>query len=275
MAYNRISNIIKKEWETIFRSVNNALFVTVLPLLIIGQFLILLYLVRKYVSDESIRQILDNSMFQNAISNLRYIASSDLGSISIAERFQLLLVNQFLLYILLIPTMIAFSFSTFSILEEKQTRTLEPLLATPVRTYELLLGKALAGAIPAIVLSWIYICIFLTTVIRIIPSYLMKLLPISSWLILGLLMVPAISFLSFMLGVVSSSKANDIRNAQNMAMFIILPVLALIAAQVTGILVFAPLSLVLVAFCIGILDIIVLRIATRLFHRESILVKWK
>jgi len=150
-----------------------------------------------------------------------------------------------------------------------------PVLATPVRTYELLLGKALAGAIPAIVLSWIYICIFLTTVIRIIPSYLMKLLPISSWLILGLLMVPAISFLSFMLGVVSSSKANDIRNAQNMAMFIILPVLALIAAQVTGILVFTPLSLVFVAFCIGILDIIVLRIATRLFHRESILVKWK
>lgn len=50
--------------------------------------------------------------------------------------------------------MIAKNIATFSIVEEKQTKTLEPLLATPVQTWELLIGKALSGAIPAVIMSW-------------------------------------------------------------------------------------------------------------------------
>ena len=57
--------------------------------------------------------------------------------------FRVLLLSQFKFFLLLIPTMIAVSFATFSIIEEKQSRSLEPLLATPVKTREVLLGKAL------------------------------------------------------------------------------------------------------------------------------------
>ena len=50
-------------------------------------------------------------------------------------------VQQFLVFFLLMPAYIPLSIATFSIIGEKQARTLEPVLATPVRTVELLAGQ--------------------------------------------------------------------------------------------------------------------------------------
>ena len=50
-------------------------------------------------------------------------------------------VQQFLVFFLLMPAYIPLSIATFSIIGEKQARTLEPVLATPIRTVELLAGK--------------------------------------------------------------------------------------------------------------------------------------
>jgi ABC-type transport system involved in multi-copper enzyme maturation permease subunit len=164
MTLKRIINVIKKEWRMTFGSLNNGLFITLLPLLIVGQLLAIIYAIKRFVSANALAEITSNAMIQKAMENLQVMISSEITSISLAERFQLLLVSQFPYYLLLIPTMIAISFATFSIVEEKQTGTLEPLLATPVRTWELLLGKALAGAIPAILMSWICAVIFLVGV---------------------------------------------------------------------------------------------------------------
>ena len=76
------------------------------------------------------------------------------------------------------------------------------------------------------------------------------------------------------LGVIGSSRARDAKSAQNVAVVIILPVLALIAVQVTGLVWFTPILTLALALGIGIVDIIVLRVAVRLFQRESIVVKW-
>jgi len=42
MAHKRVFNVIKKEWEVTFKSVNNTLLVTLLPLIIVGQVLVLI-----------------------------------------------------------------------------------------------------------------------------------------------------------------------------------------------------------------------------------------
>ena len=47
---------------------------------------------------------------------------------------------------------------------EKTTRTLEPVLATPISVLELLLGKALAAVIPAVGATWISFLIFLLSI---------------------------------------------------------------------------------------------------------------
>jgi ABC-2 type transport system permease protein len=248
--------------------------------LIVGQLLGIIYAIKRFMSVNTLTEITSNAMIQKAMENLQVMISSEITSISLAERFQLLLVSQFPYYLLLIPTMIAISFATFSIVEEKQTGTLEPLLATPVRTWELLLGKALAGAIPAILMSWICAVIFLVGVAFLVSrlvaqSCLQSPMLAYLWLISLLIMVPAVSVLSFLLGVISSSRANDAKSAQGIALVIIFPVYALIAVQMTGMILLTPILLLLLVLFLCLLNILVLRLAVRLFRRESIIVRWK
>jgi cytochrome c-type biogenesis protein CcmH/NrfF len=60
-----------------------------------------------------------------------------------------------------------------------------------------------------------------------------------------------------------------------MALLIIFSVLGLIAVQVTGVLWFTPLLSLVLGLVVGVVDLLVLRIAVRLFQRESIVVKWR
>ena len=89
------------------------------------------------------------------------------------------------------------------------------------------------------------------------------------------LVTPALAMLSFMLGVAGSSRAKDARSAQNLVLVIIFPVFALIGIQVTGVIWFTPLLTIVLAAAVGIADVIALRVAVRLFGRESILTQWR
>jgi ABC-2 type transport system permease protein len=167
------------------------------------------------------------------------------------------------------------SVATFSIVEEKLSGSLEALLATPVRTWELLLGKALAGAIPALVMTWISAGIFLLVVSALGWGDLVGFVITAGWFLTLFLLTPAVAVLSFMLGVAGSSRAKDARSAQNVALLIIFPVFALIGVQITGIVWFTPLLILVLALVIGIADFVALRAAVHLFRRESIVVQWR
>ena len=54
-----------------------------------------------------------------------------------------------------------------------------------------------------------------------------------------------------------------------------LPVLALIVLQVTGLVWFDTVPALILALGIGMLDVLAVRLATRLFQRESIVTRWR
>ncbi len=95
------------------------------------------------------------------------------------------------------------------------------------------------------------------------------------WRITLFLLVPLVSLLSFLLGLIVSSKAHDAKSAQNIALLIVLPVLAIIGVQLTGLLVFTPVRLLILSVAMGMVNLLVLRVAVRLFQRESIVVGWR
>src|SRR5262249_14172658 len=78
----------------------------------------------------------------------------DMAAMDIKSVVQVHIFRQFLIFLLLIPSMGAMTNATYSIVGEKENRSLEPLLATPITVAELLLGKSLACAGPAILMSW-------------------------------------------------------------------------------------------------------------------------
>jgi hypothetical protein len=96
-----------------------------------------------------------------------------------------------------------------------------------------------------------------------------------TWFISLFFLTPAVALLSFLLGVIGSSRAKDARSAQNTSLFIILPVLAIIAVQITGVIWFTSLLTLTLAIAISLIDVIGIRIAVRLFDREAIVIKWR
>ena len=111
-----------------------------------------------------------------------------------------------------------------TIVDERLIGSLEALLATPIRTGELLLGKALAGAIPAPAVSWICGGITLLVVWLMGWRYLVAMVVTPAWVATLVLLVPGVTLLSFLLGVIGSSRAQDPKNAQNLVVVIVLPV---------------------------------------------------
>jgi len=270
MNTRRIRNIIRKEWAVLSGDPTTALLIGLVP------FMILLegFVVARVAAAAGGQAILGNSFFQGALSKL-IAAHPAVAGLPPLDRVGVLLVTQVNFFLLLIPTMIAVYSASYSIVEEKLSRSLEPLLATPVRTSELLLGKALAGAIPAFVMTWVCAGVYL---LAIAVSGWARLLPYvvtANWFLDFLLLAPGIAVLSFLLGVIGSSRAKDFRNAQNLVLFIIFPVFALIAVQMTGVVWFTPLTTVLLAVGVLVVDAVVLRVAVRLFQRESIIVQWR
>jgi len=270
MSRRRIRNILLKEWVLLFTDLNSAFVITLLPFLVVGQGILYIWLAFRFGGES----MLTTSVFQTALQKLTE-AIPGVAQLPGNEQLLVLLISQFNLFLLLIPTMIAMSVATFSIVDEKLSGSLEALLATPVKTWELLLGKALAGAIPALAMTWISAGVFLLAVSGLGWGDLTGFVVTAGWFLTLFLLTPAVAILSFMLGVTGSSRAKDPRGAQNTALLIILPVFALIGIQITGIVWFTPLLILVLALAVIIADFISLRAAVRLFRRESIIVQWR
>lgn len=270
MSRKRIINIMLKEWQFLLTDTNTTIMVTLLPLLIIGQLILYIWLAVNFAGESA----LNIEVFQNAFAKLQS-ATPGIASLSTGEQFQVLLLSQFSFYMLLVPVMISVNLATFSIVDEKTSGSLEALLATPVRTWELLLGKALSGAIPAMVVTWVCSGIFLLVVKAMGWGHLLDMVMTPVWFISLFLFTPAVTVLSFMLGVIGSSKAKDAKSAQNLAVIVILPVLALIVLQITGIVWFTTESALILVIALALADFLVLRMAVKLFQRESIVISWR
>lgn len=270
MMKKRINNVMRKEWKNIFSNINSALFITLVPIFLTVQALIIIYLVINFAGAETLINTILGKGLENWVAMF-----PELSGLSISERFQVFFFGQFPFYLLMVPVMVAISFATFSIVEEKQNKTLEPLLATPVRTWELLMGKSLAGAIPSILITWFCAGLFLLIIILMGSGGLLGFILNVQWFVSLFILVPLVTLLAFMLGVIASSRAKDPKGAQNIAIVIILPIIALYASQLIGFIVFDIVKLFILSILLIVLNVLILRIAIRLFQRESIVISWR
>ena len=93
-------------------------------------------------------------------------------------------------------------------------RSLEPQLATPMEVSELLIGKAISSAIPAILATWAVYLLYGLVNGAIADPVLTRLIFNDVWRLAMLTLVPLICLLSVLLGIIVSSRVNDARTAQ-------------------------------------------------------------
>lgn len=193
-----------------------------------------------------------------------------------SECGQYFIVSQFMLLFMVMPLAIPVTIATYSIVGEKTTRTLEPLLATPISTFALLGGKALAAVLPAILVTWLGFGVFLVGAVIITGGGgLLTGILNPLWLIAIFVVGPLLALASVNVAVMVSSRANDPRVAEQLTMLVILPLLGLFFGQVTGLILINQQIIIWMAIGMVVLDAGLLLLATQIFEREAILTRWK
>ncbi len=158
----------------------------------------------------------------------RYISQfPDLDPKLAAQGF---IVLNFMAYFLLIPAMVPMAIATQSVIGEKTARSLEPQLATPMEVSELLIGKAIASALPAVLATWVVFVLYGLVNGALADPRLTNLIFNDEWRVAMLTLVPLICLLSVLLGIIVSSRVNDARTAQQLGSFIVIPIIAIAVA---------------------------------------------
>ena len=196
-------------------------------------------------------------------------------SLSINGRVQLFIFQQFLIAFLLMPVTGAMALAAHAIIGEKQARTLEPLLATPLTTLELLMAKVLGALIPTLAISMTALMLYgLVVAVSAEPGVLGEMLSART-LILVLVVGPMCALVSLQMAIVISSRVNDARTAQQFGVLIVIPVTVLVIGQVSGALWLSASALALVGTGLFVVWIFLTLLSVTLFERESILTKWR
>jgi ABC-2 type transport system permease protein len=204
-----------------------------------------------------------------------FVPPAGLAGLTATLATQVLLNDQFMFMQLMIPVILPTVIAAHSVIGEKQARTLEPLLATPIRTWELLVAKTLAAMSPSVLLSWLAYGVSLASIRQVAGATVTRYLYRPLWSVGMLVVAPLLSLLSAIGTVIISSRVNDLRTAQAMAGVGVVPLLALGMSVLIGQRLLDTPFLVWSILVLVPLNLGLLWLATRLFRREIILTRWK
>lgn len=174
------------------------------------------------------------------------------------------------LLMLIIPLVIPPVIAAYSVVGERDQGTLEPVLTAPVTASELLLGKAVAAFVPSVGVA--YAVYFIAAIsIRIGAAHVVsEVVWDTPQLLAQILFTPLLALWAIWVGIGISTRASDVRVAQQLATLAGLPLLgftSLISFQV--ITPSVPLAIGL-ALALLAADLVAWRVVSRLFDRERL-----
>jgi ABC-type transport system involved in multi-copper enzyme maturation permease subunit len=176
-----------------------------------------------------------------------------------------------LAYMLGIPAIVPAVIAAYAVVGERQQGTLEPVLTTPIRREEFLLGKALAALLPSLVISYVVYAIFIVCVVLFAHPGVASAALQGSDLIAQVLFTPLLALLSIWLGIAISTRSSETRVAQQLGLLACLPSVAvttLIAYDV----IHATLGIAIVfGVVLLVLDRLGWRAVSAMFDRERLI----
>jgi ABC-2 type transport system permease protein len=258
----RVRTIIDKEWEEILKNKGVFWSLVLLPLLLTVAFLAVFYFMHLEAQ-------------RTGTLDVNAQIPAYLAMYEPADAAMIMMVNQFMIYFLIAPVALPIYIAAYSVIGEKQARSLEPLLATPVRTWELLLGKAVAAVVPPVVAGWVSYVLFVIGARFLVSDVVMRAILSPMWVLSIAFLGPLFGVLSVLVGIIASSRMNDPRAAQQWSALFLVPLVGAGMALMFGVIAASVWTFVVGALLVAAADAVVLHIAVRLFDRETILTRWK
>lgn len=200
----------------------------------------------------------------------RYTIPADITTLA-AKITYVFLNYSFIPLFMLIPIMTSSIIAANSVVGEKERKTLETLLYTPLTNREFLLAKQLSAFIPAVLitaLSFLGYFIVVNGISWGISGLLMVRSPL--WIPTILLLTPSVSMVGLAVALLVSLRSKSFMEAQQMSALVVIPFVILVGIQVAGLVVFnLALVLAFTAVMIGIAYYLVYKVGPK-FERERI-----
>jgi ABC-2 type transport system permease protein len=204
-----------------------------------------------------------------------YKKDPSMRSLDPEAAIQAYIFQYFLVMLILGPITSAMSIAASSVIGEKQARTLEPLLVTPITTFELLGGKLLGALLPALAVTVVSLALYLAVVALTAANGVFAVLLGPRTLGVMFLLGPLAAMVALQLAICVSSRVNDARTAQQLGVFVILPIPALLLGQIFGAVELTVPLILCISLVLILVNIGLMWFAIRLFDRETILTRWR
>jgi ABC-type Na+ efflux pump permease subunit len=176
-----------------------------------------------------------------------------------------------LVYLLAIPALVPSFLAAYSVVGERQQGTLEPVLTTPVRREELLLGKALAALIPSTGIACVVYGLFLAVVeLAARPAVATALIRLPD-LLAQLVFTPLLAGWTIWLAMLISTRASDVRIAQQLSILASLPSIAVTTLIAFDVITPTPITVLIAAVALVVLNRLGWWLASAAFDRERLI----
>lgn len=262
MNEKRIWAIAHKEWLDMGKNKLVLVMMAILPLLMVGMIL-------------GTTGFMERTPEQEISGSNDVALPPELAHLDSKTGMMILINDQYVFYLLLIALALPVYVASYSIIGEKETRSLEPLLATPITTAELLIGKVIVAAVPSVILTWVSFVLTAVGMYFITSMEVVAALVRPVWTLSITLHSPLLALLSTSCGVIASSRLNDPRAAQQVTALFVVPLIGISMAVLIGKIYLSTTMMMGATVVLVLINAGVLWLAVRLFQREMILTRWK
>jgi ABC-2 type transport system permease protein len=180
-------------------------------------------------------------------------------------------VGEALLFLQLIPVMLPTTIAAYAVIGEREQRTLETVLTTPVTDAELLAGKAIAAVLPAVAISWLLFGVYVGLAELFAPHVVVSQIWTADQAVAMALLSPALAGFAIVVGILVSLRSSDFRVAQQLAVLASAPVIGFVALATFRVLDPSAGLYALAAAGVFVVDAALWRLDVRLFSRERLL----
>ncbi len=259
-----ISSIFRREWKEILKNRTLLQTMVLMPILLVALPTGVILFMNSVVLDFA-----EKNRPPEVVAKFGPLSGSDNGTVLAG------LITLTFMFFLPLPAVLPMTIASSSLVNEKEKRSLEPLLATPVKTSEILWGKSLSAIVPATILTWVSFILLVLLLGLILDRNVIKKLDLPLWFAIIGLWTPALATWTTLVGVAISSRAKDARAATQAGSFMVIPIIALILGMGTGVVVinWTVFGVGLVLWLMAVA--VAYYIANQLFDRETILTRWK
>lgn len=261
-SFARVRALVTKDLLELRKNSGMLWSMLALPMMIV---LVPLGIVRTYVADPENPSLRTMALYYDLHVNPEHAARFLVDKV---------LADWFVLY-LVMPVFVPILISSHAVAGEKEKRTLEPLLSSPITPLELVIAKSLASLIPSVAVCFLAFGLLCAGVDLVAwPLAHELILPNGMWTFGVFVIAPLFAFFGNGVAVLISARVGDSRLAQQLSGLFVLPLVGLAAGQFAGFLHSGAAYYGLMGIVVLLLDVIILFAARRLFDRERLMTRW-